>query len=94
MAHTDNIRGLITYVDSHVLAWQEFRPGSYRKVLVDHPQTGALVMLVTWDAGSRMAGVEHHQDDQSLDIMEGTFVDEQQASGPGTYIHNRVGSAH
>jgi anti-sigma factor ChrR (cupin superfamily) len=94
MNHTNGVRGLITYVDSHVLAWQEFRPGSYRKVLVDNPQTGELVMLVKWDAGYRMAGVEHHEYDEYLYIIEGTFVDEQRASGPGTYIHNRVGSAH
>jgi anti-sigma factor ChrR (cupin superfamily) len=94
MEHTDNIQGLMTYVDSQVLAWQEFRPGSYRKVLVDNPQTGELVMLVKWDAGYRMAGVEHHEYDESLYIMEGTFVDEQRALGPGTYIHNRVGSEH
>ena len=89
----DPSRELITYGDSSALDWTEFRPGS-RKILAEDPQSGRFVMLVQWDAGYRMAEVEHHQHDEHLYILEGTFVDQNRASGPGTYIYNRAGSEH
>ncbi len=85
---------LITYVDTGETAWQEFRPGSRRKVLYENAETGQLTMLVQWDAGYRMGAVEHHENDEHLYILAGTFVDEHRASGSGTYILNRAGSEH
>jgi anti-sigma factor ChrR (cupin superfamily) len=85
---------LITYGDSSALYWTEFRRGSRRKVLAEDSKSGRVVMLVQWDAGYRMAEVEHHQHDEHLYILEGTFVDQNRASGPGTYIYNRAGSEH
>jgi hypothetical protein len=85
---------LITYVDSSRADWQEFRPGSRRKILYENLGTGQLTMLVQWDPGYRMGIVEHHEYDEHLYILAGTFVDEQRASGPGTYILNRAGSEH
>jgi hypothetical protein len=40
---------LITYVDAGREKWQEFRPGSRRKVLHENAATGELTMLVQWD---------------------------------------------
>jgi mannose-6-phosphate isomerase-like protein (cupin superfamily) len=85
---------LIVYVDSDGSEWQQFRPGSRRKVLHEDVETGQLTMLVQWDAGYRMGVVEHHEYDEHLYILSGTFVDEQRACGPGTYILNRAGSQH
>jgi hypothetical protein len=51
-------------------------------------------MLVQWDAGYRMGGVEHHEYDEHLYIIAGTFVDGHRACGPGMYILNRAGSEH
>jgi hypothetical protein len=85
---------LITYVDAGREKWQEFRPGSRRKVLHENAATGELTMLVQWDPGYRMGVVELHEYDEHLYILAGTFVDEQRASGPGTYILNRTGSQH
>jgi len=85
---------LITYVDSSGANWQEFRPGSRRKVLYEDQATGQMTMLVQWDPGYQMAVVEHHQYDEHLYILAGTFVDQHRASGPGTYILNRAGSEH
>lgn len=93
MADTQNPE-LITYVDSSGAHWQEFRPGSRRKVLYEDAATGQLTMLVQWDPGYRMAVVEHHQYDEHLYILAGTFVDQHRTSGPGTYILNRAGSEH
>lgn len=85
---------LITHVDGSSANWQEFRPGSRRKVLYGDAATGRLTMLVQWDAGYRMSAIEHHEYDEHLYILAGIFVDEQRASGPGTYILNRAGSEH
>jgi anti-sigma factor ChrR (cupin superfamily) len=85
---------LITYVDSSNSEWEDFRPGSRRKILHENPHTGQLTMLVQWDAGYRMGEVEHHKDDEHLYVIAGTFVDEHRACGPGTYILNRAGSEH
>ena len=67
---------LITYVDSSRVGWQEFRPGSRRKVLHEDLATGQLTMLVQWDPGYQMGVVEHHKYDEHLYILAGTFVDE------------------
>ena len=88
MTHKQNPE-LITYVDSNRADWQEFRPGSRRKVLYEDSGTGQLTMLVQWESGYRMGVVERHEYDEHLYILAGTFVDEQRASGPGTYILNR-----
>ena len=85
---------LITYVDSSQADWREFRPGSRRKVLYEDAATGQLTMLVQWDPGYRMGVVEHHEYDEHLYILAGTFVYQNRASGPGTYILNRAGSEH
>jgi len=85
---------LISYVDSSKTDWREFRSGSRRKVLYEEAATGQLTMLVQWDPGYRMAVVEHHEYDEHLYILAGTFVDQNRASGPGTYILNRAGSEH
>jgi hypothetical protein len=45
---------LITYADSTEAAWQDFRPGSRRKVLYENAATGQVTMLVQWDPGYRM----------------------------------------
>jgi hypothetical protein len=55
---------LITYVDSAEAAWQDFRPGSRRKVLYENAATGQVTMLVQWDPGYRMGVVEHHEYDE------------------------------
>jgi hypothetical protein len=85
---------LITYVDSSKANWLEFRPGSRRKVLHEDATTGQVTMLVQWDPGYRMGVLEQHEYDEHLYILTGTFVDQNRASGPGTYILNRAGSEH
>jgi hypothetical protein len=91
---TANNPELIIYVDSSKAAWQEFRPGSRWKILHEDAARGQKTMLVQWDPGYRMGAVEHHEYDEHLYILAGTFVDHNRASGPGTYILNRAGSEH
>ena len=85
---------LFLYADTSGMEWQQTRPGSRRKILHHDAATGKLTMLVQWDAGYRMSVLEHHEYDEHLYILAGTFVDEQQASGPGTYILCHAGSRH
>ncbi len=85
---------LITYVDTKALAWEEVAPGARRKTLFEDPATGQRTRLVQWDPGYRLSYVDQHPHGEYLYILEGTFVDQNQASGPGTYIHNRPGSEH
>jgi hypothetical protein len=87
-------RQLFIYGESNETDWQEFRPGSRRKILHEDPATGQLTMLVQWDAGYRMGVAEHHEHDEHLYILAGTFVDEQRESKSGTYILCRAGSTH
>ena len=48
-------------------------------------------MLVQWDAGYRMEP-EHHTLDEHLYIIDGTYVDQNRASGPGTSVCNHASS--
>src|SRR5215471_8556432 len=84
----------ITYVDSKNAASFDFAPGSRWKILFEDPQTGQRAMLVEWEPGYRMGGVDHHEADEIVFVLSGTFVQDGKASGPGTYIHHRAGSSH
>ena len=50
-------RQLFIYSDSNQTDWQEFRPGTQRKVLHEDPATGQLTMLVQWDADTGWASL-------------------------------------
>lgn len=88
------LRDLIGYVDTETLEWEEIAPGARRKTLYNDPETGQRVRLVQWDAGYSLPVVDEHPHGEYLFILEGTFVDQNQASGAGTYIHNLPGSSH
>lgn len=85
---------LVTYVDATSLAWEEIGPGARRKTLFEDAVTGQRTRLVQWDAGYEFPRLDRHPRGEYLYILEGTFVDDNQASGPGTYIHQRPGSEH
>ena len=84
----------ITYVDSKNAKSFEFRPGSRWKILFEDPQTGQRANLVEWNPGYRMSKIDHHEADEIVFVLSGTFVQEGRASGPGAYIHHRAGSSH
>lgn len=85
---------LITYVDSNSLEWQELRPKVRQKVLFQNPETGQKTLLIQVDPGYEAAPAPAHEWGEYVYILEGTFVDHNQASPAGTYIHNRPGSVH
>jgi hypothetical protein len=86
--------GLISYVDSSSVEWFQFRPGSRWKTLFEDPKTGQRAILVQWDPGYRMGEVDHHDRDEIVYVLSGTFVQNGRSSRPGTYIHHRAGSRH
>ena len=85
---------LITYVDTNATEWEEIGPGARRKTLVENPETGQRTRIVQWDPGYQVNYLDEHPHGEYIYILEGTFVDHNRASGPGTYIHQRPGSHH
>ncbi len=45
--------------------------------------------LFQYDAGYQLSYLDEHEHDEYLYVLSGTFVDQNQASGRGTFIHNR-----
>ena len=88
------VDALMTYVDTTTAEWTEVEPGYRRLVLVDDRDTGTRIVLVQYDAGYTLSFLDEHRHDEHLYVVSGTFVDQNQASGPGTFIHNRPGSSH
>ncbi len=88
------VGALMTYVDTATAAWTQVEPGYQRLVLVNDREAGTRIVVVRYDAGYQLSYLDEHADDEYLYIVSGTFVDQHQASGPGTFIHNRPGSSH
>ena len=86
--------GLMSYIDSNSVEWFEYRPGSRWKILFEDPRTAQRAILVRWDPGYRMGQIDHHERDEIVYVLSGTFVQNGRSSGPGTYIHQRAGSRH
>jgi len=86
--------GLISYIDSNSVEWFQYRPGSRWEILFEDPKTAQRAILVQWDPGYRMGQIDHHERDEIVYVLSGTFVQNGRSSGPGTYIHQRAGSRH
>ncbi len=87
-------RDLITYVDSKALEWEETRPNVRQKVLFQNPATGQKTLLIQLAPGYEAPPQQPHEWGEYVYILEGTFIDHNQASPAGTYIHNAPGSVH
>ncbi len=69
-------------------------PGVWRRLLErDGSEVARATSIVRYDAGARFQAHTHGGGEEIL-VLEGTFEDEHGRYGPGTYIHNPVGSAH
>ncbi len=88
------VNGLMTYIDTAQTDWTEVEPGYRRTTLVDDRDAGTRIVLVQYDAGYQLSRLDEHVHDEYLYVVSGTFVDQHQRSGPGTFIHNRPGSSH
>ncbi len=69
-------------------------PGVWRRLLErDGGEVARATSVVHYEAGARFEAHTHGGGEEIL-VLNGTFEDEHGRYGPGTYIHNPVGSAH
>jgi anti-sigma factor ChrR (cupin superfamily) len=88
------LESLMTYVDTTTEQWTEIEPGYRRMTLVNDVASGTRIVLLQYDAGYQLSNLDEHEHDEYLYVVSGTFVDQNQASKSGTFIHNRPGSSH
>jgi anti-sigma factor ChrR (cupin superfamily) len=88
------VDALMSYVDTADAEWTEVEPGYRRLTLANDPDKGLRIVLIQYAAGYQLSRLDEHAHDEYLYVVSGTFVDQHQASGPGTFIHNRPGSSH
>ena len=82
-------------VHSPLLDWVDApAAGVSRRMLErDGGEVARATSIVRYAPGSAFAGHTHGGGEEIL-VLEGTLHDEHGVYGPGTYIHNPVGSAH
>ncbi len=69
-------------------------PGVWRRLLErDGGEVARATSVVRYEAGARFEAHTHGGGEEIL-VLEGTFEDEHGRYGPGTYLHNPVGSTH
>jgi len=88
------VHDLIRYIDADATEWKDNEPGSRRRTLHFDPVTKRRILLVQWDPGYTISYLDTHDHDEFLYILSGTFVDQNRACGPGTFVHNEPGSSH
>ncbi|GAC1322643.1 MAG: hypothetical protein NVSMB13_01350 [Mycobacteriales bacterium] len=81
----------MSYVDASDIEWDVQTPSSRRKVL--RFDDDLYVAIVRWDAGYELP-LDEHGAQELIYVLEGTFVDENRSSGPGTIIRAEAGSSH
>jgi anti-sigma factor ChrR (cupin superfamily) len=52
------------------------------------------VAIVHWDPGFELPGLDEHGGEEIVYVLEGTFVDQNRSSTPGTIIRGEPGSSH
>jgi mannose-6-phosphate isomerase-like protein (cupin superfamily) len=77
---------LITYVDSSEGKPSQLRPGSEWSVLFEDAQTGQRAIVVKWKPGYQMEQVDHHESDEIVFVLSGTFVQNNRAAGHDRFI--------
>ena len=82
----------MSYTHEAEIAWEEQTPASRRKIL--RLEDDLYVAIVQWDAGFTLPGLDEHGGEETVYVLEGTFVDQYRSSGPGTVIRGEAGSSH
>ena len=82
------------YVDLESLPW---KPTGYEgidmKILLQEPETGLLTALFRWAPGSVLPLHEHVEIEQTF-VLEGSIVDAEGETKPGTFSWRPKGSRH
>jgi anti-sigma factor ChrR (cupin superfamily) len=74
------------------LEWEVQTSKSRRKLL--RLTDDFYLAVVRWDSGFTLPTVDEHGGEETIYVLEGTFVDEHAESGPGTVIRAEPGSSH
>ncbi len=90
-AHANSSSGM-SYFQFDDIEWEEQTPKSRRKIL--RLEDDLYVAIVRWDAGFTLPVLDEHGGEETVYILEGTFVDQYRSSGPGTIIRGEAGSSH
>jgi anti-sigma factor ChrR (cupin superfamily) len=90
-SQTLSVNGM-TYSMADDMPWEAQSATSRRKVL--RLDDDSYVALVQWDAGFTLPFLDVHRGEELVYVLDGTFVDQNQSSGPGTLIQAEAGSSH
>lgn len=69
-------------------------PGVSFKLLSRNPDTGASVALYRFDPGSSVPKHWHSESDETGYVLEGEFIDNGKAYGPGSVFYGQSGTTH
>jgi quercetin dioxygenase-like cupin family protein len=69
-------------------------PGVTMQVLRKDEATGAMTVLTRLAPGASIPGHSHTRADESVFVVEGEFVEDGEAYGPGSYFFGRAGTRH
>ena len=78
-------------IDTAAIPWERTSiPGLEEKVLWAHPDTGASVTLLKFDAGSGITRAHSHPSNQFMYCLSGSYLDSGSGivSTPGTFYWN------
>ena len=82
----------MSYFLADDIPWEEQTEKSRRKIL--RVEDDLYVAITQWDAGFTLPATDHHGGEETVYVLEGTFVDQYRSSGPGTVIRGEPGSSH
>lgn len=82
----------MSYVDIDAVDWEQQTPKSRRKIL--RLEDDLYVAIVSWDAGFTLPVLDEHGGEETVYVLQGTFVDQYRTSPAGTVIRGEAGSSH
>jgi anti-sigma factor ChrR (cupin superfamily) len=82
----------MSYFANDDIPWEEQTDRSRRKIL--RLEDDLYVAIVQWDPGFTLPANDEHGGEETVYVLEGTFVDQHRSSGAGTVIRGDAGSSH
>ena len=82
----------MSYWDVAEIEWEQQTARSRRKIL--RLEDDLYVAIVQWDAGFTLPSVDEHGGEETVFVLDGTFVDQYRTSRSGSVIRGAAGSSH
>jgi quercetin dioxygenase-like cupin family protein len=77
------------------VAWSPLNfPGVSLRVLHNDPDTGAMSVLTRLAPGAVIPAHSHTHADETVYVLEGDFVEDDQSHGPGCFFAGKAGVPH